>query len=132
MTIKGAVASKLLFVDSAGETLSNTVFEAEVESITEQRMLRLAIGNRWTFFNNKAVLAWYLGFSKPLFAESLARASVKVRNSQASDPSEAGSISLSDAEQLQADHMRDRANSFLGKYDSKTLPLLGLSLGLRI
>lgn len=132
LRIAGEVDSQLLFADETGQSASNSLFHAEVRSQTEQRILRLSLGHRWSFWSERLSFGWYLGFSRPMVSHSEVKAEVRVLNPQASDPSEGVAPSLNEAETLQAEHMQGKAKDFLGKYEWRTLPLLGLSLGLKI
>lgn len=132
LTISGDVQSQLLFTQGVEQIESNTLFEARVDSRTEQRLIRFSLGHRWSIFEDQLTIGWFMGLSKPSSSRSEVHAFVQARNPQASNPEEGQVASLSEAETQQARHMEEKANAFLDRYQGRVLPLLGLSLGVRL
>lgn len=123
-------SSQLIFVDSFEETPSNTLFDAAISSRTEQDLLRLSVGQTFKVFDDTLHFTWFVGATRALRARSKISSKISVSNPEASDPNQIIAEHLAAAEEEQERILRDKAHATIKKYESMTLPLLGLALGL--
>lgn len=127
--ISSEVDSRLELVDSQGRSLTNTVFRAAASTHTEQNLLRLSIGNRWNIIHDKLYVSWFGGLVQPVGAASDLGVDVQVRNPLASDPGDIVASNLKIAEQQQEIILQDKLARELRRFETQTLPLLGISFG---
>ncbi len=128
VTVKSKIESQLIFVDAEGEALSHTAIGVGVQSRTEQVLLRGTMGQQFTAFEDRLLIAWFLGATVPLKAHSRTKTTIVVKNPSASDPGRVDAVNLSEAEQEQERILRDKASTSLKSFESMVLPLLGLAI----
>jgi hypothetical protein len=126
--VESHIDSSLLFNDGKSTVLSNTRFDIDLATLTEQDLLRSAIGQR--FRSRFLFWGWSMGLMKPLRSSSDIANSVRISNAMASDPNAGTADNLEEARVAQEALVRAKVRDQLGFLESKSLPLLGVEFGL--
>jgi hypothetical protein len=129
VTIASLVQSHLEVVDSQERMMTNTLFQAEAATRTQQSLLRPSLGYRWDLGESKYFFSLYSGWSHPIQAHSSVRTEVRVRNPEASRPAEVDARNLQEAEAEQGRVIEQKLIHELRKFENMSLPVFGISLG---
>jgi hypothetical protein len=127
--IRSSVQSHLEIMDSQSRMMTNTLFQATAETHTTQSLLRPSLGYRWDIGETRYFFSLYSGWSRPLEGRSRVRTEVRVRNPEASQPSEVEARNLEEAENEQARIVEQKLVQELKKFEKQSLPVFGISLG---
>lgn len=127
VTIKGAVSTPVYFDDKEIQVASNSVFDASVQTRTDQQLLRMSLGQR--FLWGPIFSGWYLGAVQPVSGRSQVQSRVRVENPNATDGAAADADNLEEARLAQEEVLKQKMGDLLHKFERQTLPLLGLEIG---
>jgi len=129
LTIDSLVQSHLEIIDSQNRMLTNTLFQAEASTRTQQSLLRPSLGYRWDIGATDYYFSLYSGWSQPFQAHSSVRTEVRVRNPEASNPADVDARNLEEAEAQQGYVIQQKLVDELRKFESLSLPIFGISIG---
>jgi hypothetical protein len=130
VTIKSHVESPLIFEDSDSQMDSNTSFSVDLQTETNQDLLRANVGQRLTF--GPIFLGWFVGATKPVGGRSSIQSRVNILNTQATDSSTGSADNLEEARVSQEKLVHDKVKDLLHDFEKQSLPLIGLEIGLAI
>lgn len=129
VTIDSAVQSHLEVIDSQNRMLTNTLFQAQASTRTQQSLLRHSLGYRWDLGETKYFFSLYSGWSRPYQAHSSVTSVVRVRNPEASNPADVDARNLQEAEAEQGRVIEQKLIQELKKFEGLSLPVFGISIG---
>ncbi len=129
ITIDSVVQSQLEVIDSQNRVMTNTLFRAEASTRTQQSLLRPSLGYRWDLGESNYFFSLYSGWSRPYAGHSSVKSEVRVRNPEASNPSDVDARNLQEAEAVQGRVIEQKLIQELKKLESLSLPVFGISIG---
>lgn len=129
VTIDSVVQSHLEVIDSQNRVMTNTLFQAEASTHTQQSLLRPTMGYRWDIGETNYFFSLYSGWSRPFQAHSTVNSEVRVRNPEASNPADVDARNLQEAEAEQGRVIEQKLVHELKKFESLSLPVFGISIG---
>jgi hypothetical protein len=129
VTIESLVQSHLEIIDSQDRMMTNTLFQAEASTHTQQGILRPTFGYRWDIGETDYFFSLSSGWSFPLHAHSSVRTVVRIRNPEASSPDDVDARNLEEAEAQQSQAIQQKLVQALKKFEDLSLPVFGLSFG---
>jgi hypothetical protein len=129
VTIDSVVRSHLEVIDSQNRVMTNTLFQAEAATRTQQSLLRPTMGYRWDIGETNYFFSLYSGWSRPFQAHSTVKSEVRVRNPEASNPADVDARNLQEAEAEQGRVIEQKLVHELKKFEGLSLPVFGISIG---
>lgn len=127
--IDSLVQSHLEVIDSQSRMMTNTLFQAQASTRTQQTLLRPSLGYRWDIGATDYFFSLYSGWARPLAAHSSVRTNVRVRNPEASNPADVDAHNLDEAEAKQGQVIQQKLVDELRKFEDLSLPVFGITFG---
>ncbi|WP_218109962.1 hypothetical protein [Oligoflexus tunisiensis] len=129
VTIESLVQSHLEIIDPQDRMMTNTLFQAEAATRTQQGLLRPTFGYRWDIGETDYFFSLSSGWSFPIQAHSSVRTVVRIRNPEASSPADVDARNLEEAEAQQGQVIQQKLVEALKKFEDLSLPVFGFSVG---